>query len=191
MGPPGRRQRRERPAAAEAPPVEDVWKVSNATPAALSAERAYARHGKRDRAFRRTCRSDRLACNRYSLTFASEGRECQVVVDEADGRRAIADGRGHAFHRAVPDVAGGEHARGGGLQQEGSPLQGPVLTGVGSGQDESPWVALDRLGEPVGERLRADEDEQAGGWYQFGLAGVAVSEQQLLKMAAALAARDL
>src|SRR5262249_36396201 len=83
---------------------------------------------------------------------------------------------------------GGEYARGGGLQQEGSPLQGPVLAGVGSGEDESPWVAPDRFGEPAGERLRADQDEQAGGRYQFGLAGVAVPEQQLLRAPAATAA---
>ena len=80
------------------------------------------------------------------------------------------------FYRAVPDVAGGEHAWGGGLQQEGRPLQGPVLTGVGSGEDESPLVALYRFGEPAGERLCADQDEQAGGWCPFGLARVAVAE---------------
>jgi hypothetical protein len=110
------------------------------------------------------------------MTFTFWGRERKVVVDEADGDRAIADGGGHTFYRAVPDVAGGEHARGGGLQREWSPLQGPVLTGVGSGEDVSPWVALYRFGEPAGERLRADQDEQAGGWHQFGLARVAVAE---------------
>src|SRR5690348_14162877 len=125
------------------------------------------------------------------MTFAGGGRECQVVVDEADGGGALADGGGHAFYRAVPDVAGGEHAWSGGLQQEGSPLQGPVLTGVGSGEDEPPRVAPDRFGEPAGEWLRADQDEQAGGWYQFGFARAAVPEQQLLKMPAATAARDL
>ena len=88
----------------------------------------------------------------------------------------------------MPDVAGGEHAGGGGLQQEGSPLQGPVLTGVGSGEDESPLVAPYRFGEPAGERLRADQDKQASGWYQLGFARVAVPEQQLLKMPAATAA---
>jgi hypothetical protein len=66
-------------------------------------------------------------------------------VDEADGGCAIADGGGDAFHRAVPDVTDGEHARGRGLQQEGSPPQWPVPTDVGSGDDESPLVALDRL----------------------------------------------
>jgi hypothetical protein len=75
----------------------------------------------------------------------------------------------------MPDVARGEHAGGGGLQQEGRPLQGPVLTGVGSGEDESPLVAPDRFGEPAGERLRADQDEQADGWYQFGFASAATS----------------
>src|SRR5690242_20860047 len=125
------------------------------------------------------------------MTFAGGGRECQVVVDEADGGGALADGGGHPFYRAVPDVAGGEHAGGGGLQQEGRPLQGPVLTGVGSGEDESPLVAPDRFGEPAGERLRADQDEQAGGRRQFGLAGVAVPQQQLLEAPVATAAGDL
>src|SRR6516165_12368297 len=125
------------------------------------------------------------------MTFAYGGREGQVVVDEADGGGAIAHGGGHAFHRAVPDVADGEHARGGGLQQERRPLQGPVLTGVGSGEDESPLVAPYRFGEPAGERLRADQDEQAGGRRQFGFAGVAVPQQQLIKVPAATAAGDL
>src|SRR5215831_6037438 len=125
------------------------------------------------------------------MIFAYRGREGQVVVDEADGGGAIAHGGGHAFHRAVPDVADGEHTRGRGLQQEGSPLQGPVLTGIWPGEDEPPWVALDRFGEPAGERLRTDQDEQAGGRYQFGLAGVAVPQQQLIKMPAATAAGDL
>jgi hypothetical protein len=40
----------------------------------------------------------------------------KVIVDEADDCRAIAHGGGHAFHRAVPDVAYGEHA-GGALRQ--------------------------------------------------------------------------
>jgi hypothetical protein len=124
------------------------------------------------------------------MTFAGGGRECQVVVDEADGGGAVADGGGHAFYRAVPDVAGGEHAWGGGLQQEGRPVQGPVLTGVGSGEDEAPLVALYRFGEPAGERLCTDQDEKAGGWYPFGLAGVAVAEQQVLKVPVAAAARD-
>lgn len=86
------------------------------------------------------------------------------------------DPRG-AFHRAVPDVADGEYAWAGGLQQEGSPLQEPVLAGVGSGEDESPLVALDRFGEPAREWLSTDEDEQAGGWDQLGFARVAVPPQ--------------
>src|SRR5262245_11683463 len=97
-------------------------------------------------ALRRSCRVAVRACNRDSLTFASRGRERQVVVDEADRGRAIAHGGGHTFHRAVPDVADGEHARDGGLQQERRPMQGPVLTGVGSGENESPLVALDSFG---------------------------------------------
>ena len=37
----------------------------------------------------------------------------------------------------------------------------------------------------------ADQDEQAGRRHQFGLARVAVPQQQILKMPAATAARDL
>src|SRR6266566_5685585 len=84
------------------------------------------------------------------MAFAFWGQECKVVVDEADGDRAIADGGGHTFDRAVPGIADGEHARDGRLQRERGPLQGPVLTSVGSGEDESPLVALYRLGQPAG-----------------------------------------
>src|SRR5690348_13670430 len=75
--------------------------------------------------------------------------------------------------------------------RKGARCRGPVLTGAGSGEDESPLVALYRFGEPAGERLCADQDEQAGGRCPFGLARVAVAEQQLLKVPAATAARDL
>jgi hypothetical protein len=58
------------------------------------------------------------------------------------GRLSPRRRRSHASYRAVPDVAGGEHAGGGGYRQEGRPLQGPVLTGVGSGEDDSHWSRL-------------------------------------------------
>src|SRR6266481_4948832 len=125
------------------------------------------------------------------MPFAYRRRKRKVVVDEADGNGAIADGGSHAFHRAVPDVADGEHARGSGLQQERRPLQGPVLTSIGSGEDESPLVAPDGVRQPASERLRADQHEYAGGWHPLGLAGVAVTEQQMLKAPAATAARLL
>jgi hypothetical protein len=60
-----------------------------------------------------------------------------------------------------------------------------------SGADESPLITLDCFGEPARERLRTDQDEQAGGWYQFGLAGVAVPQQQLIEVPGAAAADDL
>src|ERR1700732_3985535 len=42
----------------------------------------------------------------------------QVLVDERDRDRALADARGDALDRAAAHVAGHEHARHAGLQQE-------------------------------------------------------------------------
>jgi adenylate cyclase len=44
----------------------------------------------------------------------------QALVDRAHGARSLAHGGGHALHRAVPDVPGGEHPGHGGLEREAS-----------------------------------------------------------------------
>jgi hypothetical protein len=54
----------------------------------------------------------------------------QVLVHEADGGRAVADRRGDACDRAVPDVARGEHTRHARLEREGFAARAPVRTGL-------------------------------------------------------------
>src|SRR5215813_9387636 len=112
-------------------------------------------------------------------------------MDEADGYRAIANCGRHAFDRAVPGIAHGEHARDRGLERERNTLQRPVLTSVGPGENESPLVASYRGGQPVGKRLGADQYEQAGRWHLIDIARVPVPEQQMLKMRVAATAGDL
>src|SRR5262249_11164939 len=98
-------------------------------------------------------------------------------MDETDGDRAVADGGCDALDRAMPGIASGEYARHGGLKLQRNSLQWPLRDGVGSGADESPLVALDRLGQPAGKWLGADEHEQPGRRHQVGVARVPVAEQ--------------
>src|SRR5262252_6563107 len=85
-------------------------------------------------------------------------------MNQADRDGALADGGCDPFDRAVPDVADGEHAGQGGLQERWSPLLLPVVAGIGAGEDVAPVVAGDGAGQPFGEWLGADQDEQASGW---------------------------
>src|SRR5205823_1513870 len=98
--------------------------------------------------------------------------EGQVVVDEADGDRALANGRRHPFDGAEPDVADREYAGRGGLERKRGPWQRPARRGVRTGHDEAPLIARDRTGQPAGERLRPDQDEQPRGRHRLSLAGV-------------------
>jgi hypothetical protein len=81
----------------------------------------------------------------------------------------------------VPDVAGGEHAGCAGFEQVGFPRQGPAFGQVWAGEDEAPLVAGHRLGQPLRERLRADQDEQPIGGLCLGIAGVPAPESELLQ----------
>jgi hypothetical protein len=67
------------------------------------------------------------------------------------------------------------------LQQERRPFERPVLGEVPAGQQITPAVASDGLGQPVGERLGTDEDEQAGSRDPLGNAGGPVPRLQLLR----------
>ena len=74
-------------------------------------------------------------------------------MDELHGHRALADGGGAALGRAGADVTGREDARNAGLEQ--------VLGARGGArEDEAVVVAGDRVAEPFGARLRAEEEEQ-------------------------------
>ena len=91
----------------------------------------------------------------------------EVLVDELDGHRAFADGRGDALDRAGPHVARGEDARPARLEQERRPLaassaassraSGPVST-------NSSLVALDLRRKPVGVGPAPMKLKSAGVW---------------------------
>ena len=93
----------------------------------------------------------------------------QVAVGESHGHRALADGRGDPLDRVGAYVAGDEHAGDAGLQRPRVAVQRPaarplpVDEQVGAGEQEAALVALERAGQPVGARLRADEDERVAG----------------------------
>src|SRR5580698_944392 len=74
-----------------------------------------------------------------------------------------------------------------GFEQVGVPSQGPASSQVRAGQDEAPLVAPDHLGQPVGEWLRADQDEQPVGRLCAGIACVLVPESELLQTSIAVA----
>src|SRR5260370_799841 len=92
---------------------------------------------------------------------------------------------------SVPNVADGEHTGRAGFEQVGFPLQGPAFSQVWAGQDVAPWVAPNRLWQPFGERLRADQDEQPVGRFCLGIASVPVPESDLLQASIAVAAPHL
>ena len=91
----------------------------------------------------------------------------------------------------MPDVAGGEYAGCAGFEQVGLPWLGPAFCEVGAGEDEAPLVAADRERQPVGEGLRADQDEQPVGGFCLAFAGVPVPEGELFQAAIAVTACDL
>src|SRR6476659_10811501 len=90
-----------------------------------------------------------------SVSADASDRTCQVLMDELDGHRPLADGGGAAFGRAGAHVAGGKdagHAR----------LEQVVAAGGVAGEDEAVGGARDRVAEPLRARLRAQEEEEGG-----------------------------
>ena len=70
----------------------------------------------------------------------------QVLVDGADGHRALPGGAGHALDRTVAHVPGGEYARQAGLERQRRTLQWPRRPGkVATGQDEPTIIQLQDL----------------------------------------------
>ena len=81
------------------------------------------------------------------------GRGGEVLVDEADDRRALADGGRAALDRAGAHVAGGVDAGDAGLEQALGPR-------FGAGEDEALLVAGDHVAEPLGAGGGAEEEEE-------------------------------
>src|SRR2546430_16146243 len=76
-----------------------------------------------------------------------------MTVDELHRHRALTNGGGASLGRARADVTGGEDARNTGLER--------VLGSRSSArEDEAVIVACDRVVEPIGARLGAEEEKQ-------------------------------
>ena len=91
-------------------------------------------------------------------------------MNEVDGHRAFANGGGNSLHRGSSHITRNEHACQARLQRQWLPLEcpargNPVAQQLGAGNDETPVVTGDRLADPGGVRLHADEDGQQVRWH--------------------------
>src|SRR5437773_3909570 len=86
-----------------------------------------------------------------ALNLRRDGRP--KSVHEADDHRALADRGGAALDGSGTDVADGEDARDGRVEQPGSAR-------LRAGENKAALVAGDSIAEPAGTRLRAEEHER-------------------------------
>src|SRR5690606_39056878 len=90
----------------------------------------------------------------------------EILVDEVDRHGAFTGCRGDALHRAMADVSGDKDSRNAGLEPERlAPYRPalwdmPRLAEIWPGQQISLRVDRDQVGDPVGLRHGADEDEE-------------------------------
>jgi hypothetical protein len=91
-------------------------------------------------------------------------------VYEAHGHRALTHRGRDPLGRSTPHIAGCEHAREAGLQQEWISSGGAPALGVGcpgrepvAGQYEALPIQVDAAMQPQGVRVRADEEIQGIG----------------------------
>src|SRR6476660_8638379 len=110
----------------------------------ISATFAYAQVG------RGSIRCDWCRSSPLALRGCGGG---EVLVDEADDRRALPDRGCAAIDRAGADVACGEDAGGACCEQA-------FGAGFGAGEDESLGIARDHVAEPVGAGGGAEEEEE-------------------------------
>src|SRR5215831_13558722 len=125
------------------------------------------------------------------------GAAAEVFADETDGNGALADGRGDPLDRAGSHVAGREYPGQAGLQQVGVPGQlvpgaapASLLAQIRAGDGEAVTVQLDRLGEPPGVRLGADENQKRRGGQGGPGRGDQVLHDHLLEPASAVKLPD-
>src|SRR6185369_8231735 len=89
----------------------------------------------------------------------------QVLMDELDCDRPLADAGGDTLHGAMTNITDCKDSRHTGLQQERVALEIPALgmltdsNEVGAGKDEAAVISLDHTTQPIGSWQRTDEDE--------------------------------
>src|SRR4029453_2694968 len=86
----------------------------------------------------------------------------QVLMHERDGHAAFADGGGDALDRARSNVTASEDARHARLEQIRIAVARSIRgrRNVDAGEHVAASVARDLAGQPLGLRIRADEDEE-------------------------------
>ena len=112
----------------------------------------------------------------------------EVLVDGANGDRALPDCAGDALDGAEPHITGREHARNARLERQGWAAQRPCALGqVAAGQDEPSIIHRDQAAEPVRVRLGSDHHEHGRGSDLFTPTGLNVFECQALQTGLAVA----
>src|SRR6188508_3680782 len=108
------------------------------------------------------------ACSRTASSSVGDTELGKAAEDERCDHRPLADGRGDAFRRAVPHVAGGEKPDAAGFEGQRIALERPALrqarlaSQVRPGEDVAPIVRDHVLaGAPLGVRPAADAQEDA------------------------------
>src|SRR5262249_54928591 len=93
--------------------------------------------------------------SRSSSDFSAILDLAQVLMNELDRHRTFSHARSNALDRSMAHVAHGKDSGYVGFQQERVPFQVPSLgtlpipQEIRSGEDESAFVALHQVGEPV------------------------------------------
>ena len=109
-------------------------------------------------------------------------------MDELHSYRSFAHSRGYALDRTMPHIA---HCKDPGnicFQQEGIPVERPTLgvlsvaNKIGASQQETAFVALDQISEPVGAREGSDEDEHRTRRDSLQLVGIRTKDRDLFQM---------
>jgi len=89
-------------------------------------------------------------------------------MDQLDSHRALTHGRRHSLDGPMPHVAGDEDARQARLKEERIAIKRPAIGAragrgawqIWASQDETLRVARQDTRNPLGARLRANEDEE-------------------------------
>ena len=96
--------------------------------------------------------------------------------------RSFSNSRGYALYRTMAYVADGKNAWNIGLEQEGIPIESPsfrtlaIADEIGTGEDESAFVALDQARQPIGSGQSSDEDEHGTRGHALDFVGVGTQD---------------
>src|SRR5579862_9727219 len=99
-------------------------------------------------------------------------------MNELHSHRSLANARGDALHRTMPNVTHSEYSGNIGFEQVRIPVKGPAIRPfpipdeVGAGEHEASVISLDEVRQPVRARECSDEYEHGARRDTFDLVGV-------------------